>query len=77
MKNKKNKLLTKLAILLAFITSIQLIVPGIIAYIHLLEKCFNKNYNLLEIKNIIDCYRFNLHHNYFNFDFFSMEHIIY
>ena len=58
MKNKKNKLLTQLSMLvLALTISVQFIVPGIVSYIHILEKCFNKNYNLLEIKNVIDWYK--------------------
>ena len=58
MKKTKIKLLTQLSILvLALTISVQFIVPGIVSYIHILEKCFNKKYNLLEIKNVIDWYK--------------------
>ena len=42
-------------LLLAFIITMMLI-PVIHSYLKVLEKCFNTNYNLIEIKNINDCF---------------------
>lgn len=55
MKISKKVLYRKIAILIFFILYIRLSIPVITSYMKILEKCFNKNYNLENINNFIDC----------------------
>ncbi len=58
MKQLLSKILSHKAIIsfiLLFI-SIQIVIPITVSYMRLLEKGFNKGYNLIEIKNVIDCF---------------------
>ena len=55
MKIWKKVLYKNITILFFFILYIRLSIPVIVFYIKILEKCFNKNYNLDNINNFIDC----------------------
>lgn len=57
MKKKQIKTLQRICIfLLIIVFSFIILVPAITKYLRILEICFNSNYNLIEIKNIIDCF---------------------
>lgn len=52
-----NKILCKkiiISIILVLIF-IQILIPAVINYIQVLERCFNKNYNVVAVSNFIDC----------------------
>jgi len=54
-KDWRRVLCRKFIIALFLLLSIRLLVPLINNYLKILEKCFNKNYNIIEINNFIDC----------------------
>lgn len=57
MKHKifKKVLSNKITIPIFLFLSIRILIPIITSYIKILEKCFCKNYNLININNFIDC----------------------
>ena len=57
MKHKifKKALSNKITIPIFLFLSIRILIPIITNYIRLLEKCFCKNYNVININNFIDC----------------------
>ena len=55
-KNLIQTLCKKIVIsIIFFVFSIRILIPIINSYIKILEQCFSKNYNLINIHNFIDC----------------------